>query len=723
MAQHPANTESTPSVAGLPENLAQVLELLSSARKATSWYQEDHPAAVHARESACRVLNGILRHQPRLLITVIEEGLVIDREHFRQNRDMRALSSRLRERGIRTVTFRGGVDPTELLAFIALTNIDPLRLRAKGGAEKFLHDSGVTGIEVAEIVYDTSPLEGATPPPELLSTTPRGDDLIAQFTEFLIHGDAPLTEEQFEQLLNLLADPALILRLITECVARGERPDDASPASDNELVVRPPRQAISAEVVRRLEQLVVGRSPKAWEGVKDSVRRAVAKLPPAIRPRIFALTQTTEAAETEARQVREPETPARAAARREGVRTILHQLSRALQDAVRAPVPEPGRLGDGRSKEQRDRLGSVLASLAKICIDPTPITEEMEDLLEQAGPAAAEAARVVVALLQVEETAEGYSHLATVLERKTKSLLAKGQRGVVLDIFATFAAQAGPGQAAWQRSRARAALEAIGFDGILSFLATVLLTADQAEADVAGAILELLGPPAIPRAVSLLAESLPRPSEEAVTRALIRIGNLAVPNLEQTLGGGYSRATFGAAKILGSIGTAESVQALSRGLKSSDPLLRLFVAQWLGKSGHRDAVDLLLDALHDRDASVRRSAVAALGEMNDDRAFRALVDLAVRGGLAPRALELRLLAIDCVGASAEEAAVEPLGLVLRRRGWWPRPARDQLRVRAVNALGRLGTPAAMKLIRTAATDRRPAVREAGRRFLTADGGT
>lgn len=98
---------------------------------------------------------------------------------------------------------------------------------------------------------------------------------------------------------------------------------------------------------------------------------------------------------------------------------------------------------------------------------------------------------------------------------------------------------------------------------------------------------------------------------------------------------------------------AEACEALCRVLGSGDGAHRCFAARSLGRIGQRAAVDALIEALRDEDEDVRAEAAEALGLLGEGRAAAALL---------------------------ENLAGDPCG---------------EVKVNAVNALGRLGDPSAI----------------------------
>ncbi|MBI4083919.1 MAG: HEAT repeat domain-containing protein [Candidatus Lambdaproteobacteria bacterium] len=140
---------------------------------------------------------------------------------------------------------------------------------------------------------------------------------------------------------------------------------------------------------------------------------------------------------------------------------------------------------------------------------------------------------------------------------------------------------------------------------------------------------------------------------------------------------------------------------LGRRLESGDAFVRCLAAQALGRLGNRAAVPGLLGLLADEDVDVCCDAVAALGALGDRRAVPALLEVYAQAPLG----ELRLAALDALGRIGGEQAGALLRAVAQERdatwdevgpvGWdryW------DARRTAVSALGRLGDPSAAPVL-------------------------
>lgn len=165
---------------------------------------------------------------------------------------------------------------------------------------------------------------------------------------------------------------------------------------------------------------------------------------------------------------------------------------------------------------------------------------------------------------------------------------------------------------------------------------------------------------------------------------------------------------------------------------------RLRAAATLGRSGDWRALTPLVRALQDGDADLRKEAVHALGQLGDHRAVAPLVEIAVRSRG-----EVRYLAIDALGRISDEVTRDPLAgllsdpdaqtrrLAIRALADLPgggasltaalRDADEGVRGEAIHALGRLGDPSSLQVLKGALEDPSPFNRAEAARLL-ADAG-
>ena len=699
------------AVSPIADDLITVFDRLVSARRAIGLYQEDHPIAVAARDEACLALEAALRERGKLTLTATEAGLLIDAKAYRQTADTEALAKRMRQHGILSIIFHAGVDPTELSVLLSAMDLPTARLRAKGGVRQILMSSGVTRIEAEDMSFaDDSP----QPSEEIhaLQLEARWDDLLQQLAQVLCDDGDEIDEDTYDQLLQVLSDPSLAGRLLGECLSlAGAQATEGG------------RAAFIGQIVQRMERIILARSSAEWEKVKSNVRAAIAKLPPAVRPRIFTFHAT--------KLGQGPPSPDEVVATpgNERVPAMLKELGTALAEARNLPREftdafvglergdqAMGLLG-ADARIPASRLAQVLNGMAAMKFQPLSPWEEMTDMLQSARghTALADTVATLLEILDKETKLDGYSKVATELERKTHELMDRNQRAAALHALAALARHANETNdfPAWQRLRARAALQAIGTDAILSFVAQMIRTATPEQAETATQLLIFLGERAAPMLIQLMAEPLMPGADTAVAEALVRLGDLAVPELCRTLHSGYSQVGQAVVRVLSRIGTPAALEGLGKALQARDVLVRLAAVQALGKTNAPEAARLLLPGLTDHNPSIRRAAIAAIGDLRSTQAVPELSRLALaHPGLFARCVGDQFEAICSLGKIGGGQAIQTLSRVLKRRSLFGAAKTDEIRLAAAAALKRIGTPECLDVLAGHTKDKRPAVRSA-----------
>lgn len=701
------------AVAPIAEDLVVVFDRFVAARRAVGLYQEDHPIAIAARDDACIALETALRERGVLKITATELGLLIDGKAYRQNADTEALAKRLRQRGILSIIFKAGLDPTELSILLAIMELSAARLRARGGLRQILQGSGVIHVDGEEISYIE---EAPTPEPqselEKLDAHAKWDEVIVALAKLLVSPSDEIDEDTYQTLLQLLSDSSLVVRLLTECLAQA-----------GTQVAESSRAGFVGQMVQKLERIALARSSTDWENVKGAVRQAVAKLPPTIRPRIFTFHATGLG--------QGPPSPEElvASPSHERVPELLSELSAALAEACNLPRElasdyvglERGahalNLIGADARMPASRLAMLLNGMASMNLEPQSPWEEMTDMLQSArgSTTLADAVAALLEILDKENKLDGYSKVATELERKTRELIDRGQRGPALHALAYFARHTNEANSypAWQRLRAKAALEAIGSDAILKFVSQIIRSATPEQAETATELLIFLGEAAAPMLTQLMAEPLEPGAEASVAAALVRLGDMAVPELCRTLQSGYTQVGQAVVRVLSRIATPAALKGLGRALGTRDVLVRLAAVQALGKTSAPEAVEVLLSALSDGYPSIRRAAIAALGDLKNVDAVPHLARLALRApGLFGRTPGDQVEAACSLGKIGGGQAIQTLAAALKMKSLFAAGKVDDIRLAAAAALKRIGTPECLDLLASHTNDRRPAVRAA-----------
>lgn len=165
--------------------------------------------------------------------------------------------------------------------------------------------------------------------------------------------------------------------------------------------------------------------------------------------------------------------------------------------------------------------------------------------------------------------------------------------------------------------------------------------------------------------------------------------------------------------VLGETGNREVVSPLTLSLAHDDARVRREAVRAMARIGGEDAGDLAAGMLGDPDPHVRTAAARAVAVLKVEHALRPLLTL-----LAEEAdedvVEQVLRALGQIGDPGAVLAIEKRAV----GSFFSRPHAD-IRIAAYLALHAIGSPHAVQLVKAAAHDKDPQVREAVRTVLRA----
>jgi HEAT repeat protein len=147
---------------------------------------------------------------------------------------------------------------------------------------------------------------------------------------------------------------------------------------------------------------------------------------------------------------------------------------------------------------------------------------------------------------------------------------------------------------------------------------------------------------------------------EEAAGALAAIGSPSVAPLINVLAVGRKTSRQYAARALGTIGDARSIEPLITALKDEDWKVVKASALSLGKIGATSALDPLIALLEEKDPNIREGAAEALGKIGDRRAVPPLID-----ALADESSFVREKAAESLGALGDKSSLESLKHTLK----------------------------------------------------------
>ena len=245
------------------------------------------------------------------------------------------------------------------------------------------------------------------------------------------------------------------------------------------------------------------------------------------------------------------------------------------------------------------------------------------------------------------------------------------------------------------------ALERFGRGSLVKHLPACLREADDRLAGRIARVCQMIGQPIIvPLAEALAAEQDAR-ARRRLREILVGFGPKGAESISSLLNAPNWEVRRTAAYLLRDFGGAEGLKELVPLLSDAEPLVQREAVQVLVLNGSREASAMLLDAVTGARGRTREALVKEILAMRDERAAP-LFAHALRE-LAPLQLpESYAAAIDVLGDTGGAEAVPALAAALRRGTWWAPLASRRLRRAAAQALGRIGTPAALDALKDAA---------------------
>ncbi len=256
-----------------------------------------------------------------------------------------------------------------------------------------------------------------------------------------------------------------------------------------------------------------------------------------------------------------------------------------------------------------------------------------------------------------------------------------------------------------------AAVTALGKQGERAPL-DILINALQDEAsNVRSAAVTALGKQGERAPLDILINALDDSSMD-VLQSVIKVlakQKVALKNFLQRINNGNAIMRSAAVTALGEQGERAPLDILINALQDKDSDVRRAAVTALGKQGERAPLDILINALQDKDSDVRRAAVTALGKQGE----RAPLDILINA-LQDEAYNVRSAAVTALGEQGERAPLDILINALLDEA-------SNVRRAAVTALGKQGERAPLDILINALQDEAYNVRSAAMTALGEQG--
>lgn len=267
-----------------------------------------------------------------------------------------------------------------------------------------------------------------------------------------------------------------------------------------------------------------------------------------------------------------------------------------------------------------------------------------------------------------------------------------------------------------RQPHAASVLERFGRGAMLKHVAPHLRGADDDEYERFKRLCHAIGTPVIAPLAEVLSAEQDARSRRRLRDVLIGFGARGRESVQQLMNAPNWEVRRTAAYLLREFGGSEGLKELIPLLTDSEPLVQREAIQGLVMNGSDEASAILMRALTSATGRSRASMIGELLGMRDERAAPLFCYL-VRNLDRNAFQQVYVAALEALGIFGGPDAVDALKYALHGGSWWTPVRTRRIRAAAADALRKIGTPAAVEVLRDAASRGSRGVRGAARAAL------
>jgi len=565
-----------PEADAQPLALKDFMKALISVRRRSSLYGSDHPSTLHAVEEFTNILKGFLDCFGPSTFVLTEDAVVLNDRWFEASGDSRELFHRLRSRGAMAFSLVGEPSSDQLVEFLLYLSAEPREIRDQGGSNIYLRKHGVTRIVVTEALLVSEQDDGPVAD-KLPSDKPAMNRAVAAVITWLTRQDE---EEESPRLRisEIFADPDAAAKLIRQVIMKLRSTHAKKKPSE-----------LAADVVNELKDLAAG-NKEEWDKAVPGVRKAMAKLPPEMRPTLGKFgshDQDVEMGATGRVSVTEVEST---------VNKFLMTESLSGDMDMESLLTEMEQLFGGYSSGLLSNWKNELlpANTIRSSVGTLSMLMGLETNSLVHGQIARSLAALITRALEANEP-----HLAM----ESASILASEAR--LSD------------QPLWRNMNVKSALKTVDMYTLRNLVERALQTGSVEDQEAAAGLVE-----AVPSLALSVAESLGVNWSghflESLRAGLAQIGQTAGPVLGRLLTNGEGKARRAALKMLADLQTDWSLLEIETALKGADESFVVMALELASKVRSPIVLRMCAYQLRHKHADVRLTAIRVIGDLGDE---------------------------------------------------------------------------------------------------------
>jgi HEAT repeat protein len=734
-ATPPTNADERAHHALAPDTtrrVAAVARALVAAARSWALYPPEHPAVRTSLDRLRAALADAAAGQT-LSFGITPDTLLVDGAPAAGRADriegpVAEAAAWLHQRDIVQLSFAPELPPQALQQLLALLVEDPAALRDAGGPAKAWAERGNGAIVIEQIDFDRVLADR-----EVQHPARKKDDLWRAIVRAVIDRRKTLDETIQRRLLEIAGDSIAIGELAQDVMAPNH-------AADGSPMLTTQAAAVVA-AYRHLVGIVDVMAPDRRAEVMQNLAAATANLDPRVviemlnapddpgaagavdvkaglasafdDVKVAQLLATTLAIDGQASErladVFDTIAPDEPRKRRvlTLTRTLLsettfgrgdqfHSLWSSMEELLLTYNEKP--FVSGQYKAGLDQIGARAEQMA--ASDLPPELAELVHTLEQDNVRRLSVI-LLIDLLKLERDPARAPELARDVAALAEDLLLAGDYASALEVTRALAEQAvDPQSVASQGSR-------VALDGLVqtaAFVETVELLGQMSDegANRFAAICREIGPAAADGLRDLLDTEEPARASERARPVLL--GVRAVSRVAPLVSSPHWYAQRNAAALLGEIGVPEGVPLLQPLLRGADPRVMRAAVQALSNIDDPAAARAIHTVLRAAAGEQRRAVVAALVAERDPRVVPVLVRILTESDPLGADHVIVLETLGAIGEVGDDQAVAPVAGVMRRRSWLARKKVRAVKISSLEALRRIGSPAAVQAVEDAAAN-------------------
>lgn len=719
-------SEATPLSRELSRGVSALARSLVAAARSWTLYPPEHPAVRLSLDRLRAALHDTAQGQP-LTIAVTPDTLLVDGIVPASRGATAEAAAWLHRRDVVGLSFAGDVPPEEFEDFLRLLSQDPASLRAAGGPGKAWQATGHLTIAIEQIDFATILQDRDVQRP-----AQRKDDLWRAIVRAVMDRRKTLDHAAQRRLLEIAGDAVAIADLAQDVIA-------PNCAADGSPMITSQAAAVVA-AYRHVVGIVDALEPARRADVLQNLAAATATLDPKVAMEILSGPEEGVA----------------------GGGSITQSLAEAFDDNTVAQLLAAALAMDGRAS---DRLANVfdtivpdeprkrrVLALARsllsetsfgragqfqtlwtsleellLCYNEKPfVSAQYRTALDEAGSRAASMAAtdlppdlvalirtldqdnvrrlsviLLIDLLTMERDPARAPEVARDVAALGEDFLLAGDFDSALAVVRALAEQAAtPG--AVTSAGSRVALDALAGTPAFHEASELLGDMGEEEADRFSAICDLVGPAAADALGRLIDVEPLTPGRQRASAIIRKYGAKAVGRLAPLTSSPHWYARANAAALLGEIATGEAVPLLQALLRGQDPRVMQAAVRALANIDDPAAARSVHTVLRAAAGEQRRAVVAALVAERDARVVPVLVRILSESEIFGADHQIVLETLEAIGALGRDDGIKGVTDVMQRRSWLARRKARAVKQASIDALCRIGTPAARQAVADAA---------------------